>query len=168
MTLKIKSQLSPYALFTYILFTFTWPSWWHTRARESVVWILAGARHFLFSKTCRVVLGPTQHPTWWVSQGPKQVGREVNHSSPSRAQVKNKCSYTYAFIAWTGIHYLHYYWLVKTRQNQIMFSTQTPWYNEYLAGKVKKDILKYIWTISHLCNYKKRTYAWLKFMSHSD
>ena len=58
-----------FALFTYILFTFTWTSWWHTRARESVVWILARARHFLFSKTCRLVLGPTQHPTLWVSQG---------------------------------------------------------------------------------------------------
>jgi hypothetical protein len=36
----------------------------------------------------------------------KQPGREVNHSPPSSAKVKNECSYTstswYAFMVWTG------------------------------------------------------------------
>jgi hypothetical protein len=56
----------------------------------------------------RTALGPTQPPIQWVSEalylGVKWPGREVDHSPPSSAEVKNAWSYTstpqYAFMAW--------------------------------------------------------------------
>jgi hypothetical protein len=53
---------------------------------------------FLFTTVSRTVLGPTQPPIQWVpgapSLGVKRPGREVEHSPPSRAEVKNAWSYT--------------------------------------------------------------------------
>jgi hypothetical protein len=53
---------------------------------------------FLFTAASRPVLGPTQPPIQWVpgtlSLGVKQLGREADHSPPSRNEVKNAWSYT--------------------------------------------------------------------------
>jgi hypothetical protein len=53
---------------------------------------------FLFTTASRKALGPTQPPIQWVpgalSLGVKQLGREVDHSPPSSAEVKNVWSYT--------------------------------------------------------------------------
>jgi hypothetical protein len=47
---------------------------------------------FLFTTTSRTALGPTQPPTQWLpgafSLGVKRLGREVDHSPPSSAEVK--------------------------------------------------------------------------------
>jgi hypothetical protein len=47
---------------------------------------------FLFTTASRTALGPTQPPTQWVagalSLGVKRPGREVGHSPPSSAEVK--------------------------------------------------------------------------------
>jgi hypothetical protein len=47
---------------------------------------------FLFTTAFRMALGPTQPPIQWVpdalSLGLKQPEREVNHSPPSTAEVK--------------------------------------------------------------------------------
>ena len=57
---------------------------------------------FLFSKTSRPVLGPTQLPVKWVSKflpGPKRLGCEVDHSLPVELYI---FSFIRAFMAWTG------------------------------------------------------------------
>jgi hypothetical protein len=47
---------------------------------------------FLFTAVSRMALGPTQTPIQWVpgvlSLGLKQLGREVDHSPPCSAEVK--------------------------------------------------------------------------------
>jgi hypothetical protein len=51
----------------------------------------------IFSTASRPALWPTQPPTQWVSGalslGVKRQGSEVDHSPPSRAEVKNAWSY---------------------------------------------------------------------------
>lgn len=47
-----------------------------------------GQAIFSSQKPSRRALGPTQSPTSWVQ------GREVEHSPPTCAEVKNECSYT--------------------------------------------------------------------------
>jgi hypothetical protein len=72
------------------------------------VQFLAGAGFFLFNTASRLALGPTQLPIKWVlgalSLGVKQLGCEADHSTPSRAEVKDTWSYTstppYAFMVW--------------------------------------------------------------------
>jgi len=62
---------------------------------------------FLFATPFRPVL-ETQPPIQWVpgvpTLGVKRPGREVDHSPPSSAEVKNEWSYTstpqYAFMTW--------------------------------------------------------------------
>jgi hypothetical protein len=53
---------------------------------------------FLFTTASRMALGPTQPPIQWVpgalSLGVKQPEREVDHSPPCSAEVKNAWSYT--------------------------------------------------------------------------
>jgi hypothetical protein len=60
---------------------------------------------------------PTQHPIQWAPRfftGVKRPGREVKHSSPSVADVKNEWSYTPAPPTWLdGVH----------RENFIHFET---------------------------------------------
>jgi hypothetical protein len=55
---------------------------------------LRGLGIFLFTTASRKVLGPTQPPIQWVSEaltlGVERLGREAEHSSPSRSDVK-KC-----------------------------------------------------------------------------
>jgi len=64
-----------------------------------------------FSPTMfRPVLGPTQRRVQWVPRfipGVKRPRRDVDHSSPSIAEVQGEWSYAsnspiYAFIVWTG------------------------------------------------------------------
>jgi hypothetical protein len=66
---------------------------------------------FLFTTASRPALGPTQPPIQWVP-GMKLPGREVDHSYPFSAEVKNTWRYTstlpYVFMAWC---------LVKHRDN---------------------------------------------------
>jgi hypothetical protein len=50
---------------------------------------------FVFSKTSRPAVGPTQPPFQRVP-GVTRPGHEVNHSPPSSAEVKNEWSYTSA------------------------------------------------------------------------
>jgi hypothetical protein len=53
---------------------------------------------FHFTTAFRTALGPTQPPNQWVpgalSLEVKQLGREADHSPPSRDEVKNALSYT--------------------------------------------------------------------------
>jgi hypothetical protein len=55
-------------------------------------------KNFLFSKSSRPTLGPTQPPIQWVpgalSPGMKQPGREADHSPPTSADVKKMWNYT--------------------------------------------------------------------------
>jgi hypothetical protein len=61
----------------------------------------------IFSTSSRPVLRPTQPPIQWVpgalSSGVKRSGREVDHSPPTSAEVKNIWIYTstppYVFVA---------------------------------------------------------------------
>jgi hypothetical protein len=77
---------------------------------------------FLFTTASRTALEPTQPPIQQVlgdpSLGVKWPGREVDHSPPSSAEVKNEWSCTstppYAFMAWC---------LVKHRDNFIFTFT---------------------------------------------
>jgi hypothetical protein len=63
---------------------------------------------FLFTTASRTAPGPTQHPIQWVPGvlflGVKRPGREVDHSPPYSAEVKNAWKYTsipqYVFMAW--------------------------------------------------------------------
>jgi hypothetical protein len=63
-------------------------------------------KYFLFSKSSRLALRSTQPPIQWVpgalSTGVKQLGREVDHSPPTSAEVKKMWIYTstppYAFM----------------------------------------------------------------------
>jgi hypothetical protein len=59
-------------------------------------------KNFLFSKSSRPALGSTQPPIQWVP-GVKRLGREVDHSPPTSAEVKKMWTYTstptYAFMA---------------------------------------------------------------------
>ena len=63
---------------------------------------------YVFTKTSRLALGPTQLPLQWLPRfcpGCKTAGSEVNNSPPFSAEVKHKWSYTsllpYAFMAST-------------------------------------------------------------------
>jgi hypothetical protein len=62
------------------------------RARWWGVLFLRGLGIFLFSIASRLALGSTQPPIQWVpgalSLGVRRLGREANHSPPSRAEVK--------------------------------------------------------------------------------
>jgi hypothetical protein len=60
----------------------------------------------------RPALEPIQPPIYWVPEGAislgvKRLGREVGHSPPSSAEVKNAWSYTstpqHAFMAWCSV-----------------------------------------------------------------
>jgi len=57
-----------------------------------------GAEIFLFTTTSRPALGPTQALIQWVpmalSLGVKRPGREVDHSPPANAEVKDAWLYT--------------------------------------------------------------------------
>jgi hypothetical protein len=63
--------------------------------------------HFPFATASGPVLGSTQPPIQWVSGAftprVKRPEREADHSSPSRAEIKNPWSYTssspYVFMA---------------------------------------------------------------------
>jgi hypothetical protein len=67
-----------------------------------------GQKIFLFSYT--VQTGSGAHPASYsvsigdLSRGLRRPGREVDHSPPFSAEVKNECSYfhPYAFMSWTG------------------------------------------------------------------
>jgi hypothetical protein len=52
-----------------------------------------GKKFYLFSTASRLVLGPTQSPIQWspgaFSVGVKRQRREVNHSPPSSAELRN-------------------------------------------------------------------------------
>ena len=48
------------------------------------------ARYFSFLQNSRPAVRPTQPPIEWV----KGTGRDINHSPPSSAEVKNERSYT--------------------------------------------------------------------------
>jgi hypothetical protein len=54
---------------------------------------------FLFTNASRTALGHTQPPIQWIpgalSLGVKRLEREVDHSPPSSAEVKNAWSYTF-------------------------------------------------------------------------
>jgi hypothetical protein len=55
-----------------------------------------GQQIFLFSKTFRPALGPTQPPIKWIPgffAGVKHLGYEVDRSPPFSAEVKNEWSY---------------------------------------------------------------------------
>jgi hypothetical protein len=64
-------------------------------------------KNFLFSTSSRPALGSTQPPTQWVPgalfPGVKRLGREVDHSPPTSAEIKKMWIYTstppYAFMA---------------------------------------------------------------------
>jgi hypothetical protein len=65
---------------------------WRCGAQMSLV-----ARDFSSPKRQKNALRPTQPPICWLpelSPGVKRPGREVNHKHLSRAEVKNKWSYT--------------------------------------------------------------------------
>jgi hypothetical protein len=68
----------------------------------------------LSSTASRAALGPTQSPIQWLmgalSLGIKRLGREVDHSPPSSAEIKNEWSYTYTspYVLWC---------LIKLRDN---------------------------------------------------
>jgi hypothetical protein len=68
--------------------------------RRATGWMIGGFESWqeLGVFESRSVLGPTQPPIQWVpgalSLGVKRPGREVDHSPPSSAEVKNACSYT--------------------------------------------------------------------------
>jgi hypothetical protein len=69
--------------------------YWLDRSRVGQPWVRipVGERAILFCITSRPALGPTQPPT----EGEPRVdrtGREVNHSSRSSAEVRNKWSCT--------------------------------------------------------------------------
>jgi hypothetical protein len=53
---------------------------------------LGEVKNFLFSTSCRPVLGSTQPPIQWVQEavslGVKRLGREANHSPPASVEVK--------------------------------------------------------------------------------
>jgi hypothetical protein len=73
----------------------------------------------------RTALGPTQPPIQWVlealSLGVKWLESEVDHSSPSSAEVKNAWSYTstpqYIFMEWC---------YVKHRDNFTFYTSAFP------------------------------------------
>jgi hypothetical protein len=79
--------------------------------RGSRVRFPAGAGNFSLHHRVQNGPGPTQPPTQWVpgalSLGVKRPGREVDHSPPSSAEVKNAWSYIstpqYAFMAWCSV-----------------------------------------------------------------
>jgi hypothetical protein len=70
-------------------------------------WSPGGIKNFLFSKSTRPNLGPTQPPIQWVpgafSPGAKRRGRESDHLRPSNAEVKKMCIHIstppYVFVA---------------------------------------------------------------------
>jgi hypothetical protein len=86
---------------------------------------------FIFTTAMsRTALGPTQPPIQWVPGalplGVKRPGREVDHSPPSSAEVKNEWSYTsitpYASMAWWSVKahgQLYLYITVTTTQQHI-------------------------------------------------
>ena len=51
----------------------------------------------LFLKSSGLALGPTEYFTE-LTRGVKQTGREVNHSPPSVADVKNDWNYTFTIL----------------------------------------------------------------------
>jgi hypothetical protein len=68
------------------------------RSRDSVVGIATTSspgriKNFLFSRSSRPALRSTQPPIQWepeaLSPGVKRPGREVDHSPPTSAEVKN-------------------------------------------------------------------------------
>jgi hypothetical protein len=94
---------------------------------------LQGLGIFLFTAVSRTALGSTQPPIQWVlgtlSLGVKRLGREVDHSLPSSAEVKNVWSYTstpqYVFMAWC---------LVKHRDNLTFTSSNELFYGFFLLS----------------------------------
>jgi hypothetical protein len=58
-----------------------------------------GKKGFLFSETSRLALGPTCRPRRSLPRV-KQPRREIKHSPPSSAEVKNEWSYTSTPAIW--------------------------------------------------------------------
>jgi hypothetical protein len=92
----------------------------------------------LFTTASRTALGPTQCPIKWVPEAlsveVKRPEREVDHSFPSSAEVKNAWSYTstpqYALMAWCSVNKgtgttlpLHFY-LIYAYVSEVVFSLQ--------------------------------------------
>jgi len=54
----------------------------------------------------KAAVGPTKHPMELmleiVSKGLKWCGCQVDHPTPSTAEVANQCSYMSASLAWCG------------------------------------------------------------------
>jgi hypothetical protein len=81
-------------------------SWW-AYATSTMSSSPGRGKFFLYSKTTRLVLGPSQPPIQWVpgalSPGVERPVLEVDHSTPTSAEVKNTWFYTssppYVFIA---------------------------------------------------------------------
>jgi hypothetical protein len=69
-------------------------------------------QRYVFSKSTRPALGPTQPPMPWVAgslPGLKRPGRDVHHSPPSTAEVNTLCIHSwrgqrqvYLFLNWGG------------------------------------------------------------------
>jgi len=79
------------------------PEWFSRHSECSMGWTVWGSnprrkKNFLFSRTSRPVLGPTQPPVqcvWGSFSGVKRPTRKVNHAPPSSVKVKNEWSYTF-------------------------------------------------------------------------
>jgi hypothetical protein len=107
-----------------------------------------GLEIFLFTTASRTALGHTQPSIQGkpgaLSLGVKRPGREVDHSPPSGAEVKNAWSYTstpqYVFMAW---------WSVKYRNNftvlYIHDHVQEKLHKLFSFQRYTQNAQKYVW-----------------------
>jgi hypothetical protein len=87
---------------------------------------------FLFTTASRTGLGPTQPTIQWVttdtSLGIRRPGREVDHSPPSSAEVKNVRTRCFVCVHWTLPFYVKYVYLVYTGfRDMTHFSSSGDW-----------------------------------------